>query len=242
MKLRKIALVAALGVHFFAWAIISQAQGWSHGTSTAPHVPLVMCNGGFIPQGTPCGASGNIFNNGYNGGFIPRQPRYVIVQQPAYYPAQHYPHPGMGVQNPSTNCAAIGAIAGGTLGSLNRAHPAQAAILGAIAGGTLGSMLCMNQNGHVARYGDYRQDIGQTTMPSKCSFENGVVAHTYEGQAGCDKIAAAMARPVVSQVPPASQADPCADQAGRIAVIRANGQVACRQIGTPAEPGERPYQ
>ena len=40
---------------------------------------------------------------------------------------------------------------------------------------------------------------------------------------------------------PFSPANPCAGQADRIAVIRASGNVGCRKIGTPSEPGEKPY-
>ena len=44
-------------------------------------------------------------------------------------------------------CEAIGGIVGGTLGSLNKAHPLQAVILGAVAGGVAGHFICSNPQG-----------------------------------------------------------------------------------------------
>lgn len=44
-------------------------------------------------------------------------------------------------------CEGIGSLVGGTIGSLNRAHPTQAVILGAVAGGVAGHLICSNPQG-----------------------------------------------------------------------------------------------
>jgi hypothetical protein len=113
-------------------------------------------------------------------------------------------------------CAAtaVGAIAGGTLGSLAKHHTAQAVILGAIAGGVAGNVLfCERATTMPAGYprAAFEQpgmgERNQQRVPAKCDFENGIVAYTYEGQAGCDKIASAMSKRVESTTSPTTVAD-----------------------------------
>ncbi len=73
-----------------------------------------------------------------------RQPQYV--QQPQYYNAQPS-YPAVAAPQGFSNCTLVGALAGGTLGSLAHHHRGQAVILGAIVGGVAGNMLCTNSQG-----------------------------------------------------------------------------------------------
>lgn len=74
MNFKKIALVLVFGI----WALavsVAFAQYPSQGTP-----PLVLCNGGYIPQGTPCGQGGGMVGN-YGGMRIPI-PQGVGMGQP----------------------------------------------------------------------------------------------------------------------------------------------------------------
>lgn len=50
--------------------------------------------------------------------------------------------------------------------------------------------------------------VGVTKIPSRCDFGDGVVAYTYEGRTGCDKIAAKTSQNVAATSAPASSKKP----------------------------------
>ena len=71
------------------------------------------------------------------------------------------------------------------------------------------------------------------TMLSGCTTVN----HYYPATAtGPQHQSQVLPRPQIIQK---NDCSACSDQPGRIAVIRANGQLACRLVSRPAEPGEK---
>lgn len=110
----------------------------------APGPPRIWdgARGCYVPQGTPqLGAP--IWNGG--------NPYPYGVPQPAY--GQPYgqpygmPYGGVPVGVGLSNCAVVGGLAGGTLGSLAKHHRGQAVILGALIGGVVSQMVCINSQG-----------------------------------------------------------------------------------------------
>lgn len=110
----------------------------------APGPPRVWdgARGCYVPQGTP-----QLGAPVWNGG----NPYSYGVPQPAY--AQPYgqpygmPYGGVPAGGGLSNCAVVGGLAGGTLGSLAKHHRGQAVILGALLGGVVGHTVCTNSAG-----------------------------------------------------------------------------------------------
>jgi hypothetical protein len=94
----------------------------------------------YVVQGTPS------LNTSYNYGVSPQ-----MYGQPYYgqqYGQQYgMPYGGAPMGGGLSNCAVVGGLAGGTLGSLAKHHRGQAVILGALLGGVVGQMVCTNSQG-----------------------------------------------------------------------------------------------
>ncbi|MEZ0208997.1 MAG: hypothetical protein ACAH17_02365 [Candidatus Paceibacterota bacterium] len=74
----------------------------------------------------------------------------------------------------------------------------------------------------------------RTTVPAKCDFGNGVVAYSYEGRAGCDKIAASMVQRV--EAPQVVSQTRTATPSAVAATPRDNTVRACRYSKGPGSP------
>ena len=169
-------LVLAVVTLFLAIAVYGKGANAQY---NHPVPPMVMCNGGWIPQGTPCG--------GYGGG---QQPVMIAVQgQPNVYRYggnQYYCSPLA-----SWGGALVGAVAGGLLGQRvqlnNHRLAAGGAIIGAFAGKEISCQLfggAVQQQGQVVipPQGGMNQQYGQqgnvgqrVNVPSVCRFADGKV-------------------------------------------------------------------
>lgn len=110
-------------------------------------------------------------------------PQGGFVQQPLVQ--QQVVPAGINLPNGFSQCQLVGAIAGGTIGSLARNHTTQAVILAGLAGGLAGNYLCTNSQGQrvqvigqqapqtVAGQGvTVTRGQSQTTM-FECNFNDG---------------------------------------------------------------------
>jgi hypothetical protein len=107
---------------FFGFTSLASAQGC---------VPAPIILGQGYQGGSPCWGS------------VPQQ--QIFVSQPVQQ-VQVIPM-AQAVSSGFTRCQTVGALTGGTLGSLAKHHTLQATILGAIAGGVAADGFCSNNQG-----------------------------------------------------------------------------------------------
>ena len=98
---------------------------------------------------------------GYNNTTRQWVPPGVPIGQ-AVNPVQVVTAPVVPMGGGFSNCQFIGAVAGGTIGSLNKAHTTQATILGAIAGGVIADkFVCQNPQGQSVAVPVTTQSVSQ---------------------------------------------------------------------------------
>ena len=155
----------------------------------------------YVPQGTPALGTAN-------SGVVQQ---YI---QPQYYNGNTLP---FGVQHGSSNeCAGLFERIGRVAGA-NHGNDARHTENGGFGGYILGKFFCPTPARYVhqgqgttlvpvdMQGGGMTESRSQTVRaPAKCALDNGLTAYTYEGQAGCDKLAAAMAKRVESKTVTAS--------------------------------------
>lgn len=186
-----------------------------------PMPPQVLCGGRYVPQGT-CGTYGG---------------QQIAIPQAALAGGSFTTsYGGRPVQCSVKNTAlksGIGALAGFVLSKVFKDHHAgRDALIGAGAGAAYAELTCVSADEVVVPV--QAQPSGREAKQAVCKV-GGMQPMYGVSEAQCKMFAEKVEQKRGGQ-------NPCANQPDRIAVIRASGQVACRKIGTPAEPGEKPYR
>lgn len=192
LKFAFAAILVSFGATVFAQCIPMNAPG--------PPRHWDGVRGCYVPQGTPAvynGNNGQVVTSGQDQDW-----GRILASQAIRVPqGQQVPNGYCSWSGRAENMIVSGLIGAvvGVLAGDNRRAAAKGAALGMVVG-TFVPCQTLQQATSIAEGRRVVVQGGETTtVPAKCDFGDGVVAYTYEGKSGCDKIAAKMSSRVAGE-------------------------------------------